>query len=160
MNWGDLLKDTRFILPLALQAVLPGPAGALVGTALASLIGAKPSPADVAQRLAVGGDPVGRLVDQFVATNQAGLNAMVANNQAILSAEQTEIKTTQGFAPMLWGRAVLVYVCGAGFLYAVVFSPLLTGFLHQPFPQPNTPEIIAMLTLLFGHGLDKMVRAL
>jgi len=157
MTWADLIHDSRFILPVVLQAVLPGPAGALVGTALANAIGANQTPESVANKLSLGGN-INNLVSEFSARHADELRAISSLNTSVLQTERTEIKTTQSFAPMLWGRAVMVYVCGAGFLYAVVFSPLLTGFLHTPFPQPSLAEITAMLALLFGHGLDKFLR--
>lgn len=49
-------------------------------------------------------------------------------------------------------RPFIGWICGTGLIYQFLMMPLLTGFLHEPFPALDTTTLMALLGGMLGLG--------
>jgi len=154
MDWKSLEGDLAKVAPV-LGGLIGGPAGAGIGSLLASALGVPNTPSDVQQALKT--DP-----EAAVKIKQIEANVQIAQITAASQVQLGQIDVNKADASNInffiagW-RPFVGWVGGLGLAYAAIIEPLLRfifvqiGY-HGAFPIIDTSITMQVLTGLLGLG--------
>jgi hypothetical protein len=148
MNWSDIAKTVGEFAPM-LGGLLAGPAGAAVGTMIASGLGVSPEPDEVSKALSVNPEAAVK-IKQIEATRQVDLqklvvqaeqNRLAADTSAILAVNATmQAEATSDHWPTYSWRPFVGFVFGTMFLGVYFVLPLA----KLPVPEVPTEAWLAI----------------